>query len=136
MRAVNYRFARIDASKEVARSYGNQGTKFAWESAFTGLEECVHPNEEDHLTADVGIAVKQYFQASGDTAWLASKGLPLVLGVADYWLSRVQAEVGPGGKVRVKTTLVVVKSIGGTDLEGRSFTMSTTFSLQMSMSQV
>lgn len=36
---VNYRYERIETSQEIARSYGNQGTKFAWESAFTGLEE-------------------------------------------------------------------------------------------------
>jgi trehalose/maltose hydrolase-like predicted phosphorylase len=42
--------------------------------------QCAHPNQEDHLSADISVAVRQYYRATGDKKWLASKGLPLVLG--------------------------------------------------------
>ena len=58
------------------------------ESALTGLEECIVPNDEDHLSADIAISVRQYWRATADKEWLKSVGFPLLQGIADFWVSR------------------------------------------------
>jgi len=85
---IEYRFNRLPASRLVAASYALKGTKFSWESALTGLEECVHPNLEDHLSADVAIAVRQFFWATNDLTWLRNVGFPILQGTSDFWVSR------------------------------------------------
>jgi hypothetical protein len=92
---LDYRFQRINESRIVAESYGNKGTKFAWESALTGAEENVHPNDEDHLTPDIAIASRQFYRAVGDDQWLRRVGLPLLTGISDYLVSRVVPVAGP-----------------------------------------
>lgn len=49
-------------------------------TCFPVQQQCAHPNQEDHLSADISVAVRQYYRATGDKKWLATKGLPLVLG--------------------------------------------------------
>eukprot|EP01087_Luapelamoeba_hula_P007627 TRINITY_DN1860_c0_g2_i1.p1 TRINITY_DN1860_c0_g2~~TRINITY_DN1860_c0_g2_i1.p1 ORF type:complete len:847 (-),score=118.70 TRINITY_DN1860_c0_g2_i1:27-2567(-) len=86
---INYRYQRIPAAEVVAMLYDFKGAKFAWESALIGMEECIVPNVEDHLSADISIAVRQYFRATGDKDWLKAKGFPLLKSIADFWVSRV-----------------------------------------------
>jgi len=44
---------------------------------------------EIHVNADVAIAQWQYYQATGDEAWLKQYGWPVIREVAEFWVSRV-----------------------------------------------
>ena len=66
---------------------------FPWESDDAGEEAtptfALTGPFEHHITADVGIACFQYFQATQDTVWLAEQGYPLLREVAEFLASRV-----------------------------------------------
>ena len=44
---------------------------------------------EVHISGDIALAARQYYYATGDAAWLASVGFPLIRGVAAFYASRV-----------------------------------------------
>ncbi len=50
-----------------------------------GWEDCI----EQHITGDVGVAVRHFWHATGDVAWLASRGWPILQGVAEFIVARV-----------------------------------------------
>ena len=73
--ASQYRLDRLPASITNAQNMGYDGAKFAWESAFTGLWTAPWRGadfSEDHLNADVPLAWRRFYYATGDKAWLAS----------------------------------------------------------------
>lgn len=96
---LEYRFERLDAAKRNAASYGYRGAMFPWESAETGSEQTGRFNSnaqlEIHITADIAIAVWQYFCVTHDRAWLKEKGWPILKATSDFWASRVERN-GPG----------------------------------------
>jgi trehalose/maltose hydrolase-like predicted phosphorylase len=90
---VNYRFDRLGAAQKRAQNYGYKGAMFPWESDDTG-EEATPPYAltgpfEHHITADIGIAFWNYYQATQNKQWLAQKGYPVMKEIADFWVSRV-----------------------------------------------
>ena len=89
---LQYRYERIPAAAHKARSKGYNGTNFPWESAFTGEEVCndVEATFEQHINSDIVLAVKQFYQMTGDKQWLRSTGFPILEGVANFWTSRVE----------------------------------------------
>jgi trehalose/maltose hydrolase-like predicted phosphorylase len=106
---LGYRYRTLAAARENARAYGWRGAAYAWESADTG--EDVTPayyftadgkrkdtrtgQEEHHLNADIGFAVWQYWQATGDEAFLLAEGAEMLFELARFWASR--AERGADG---------------------------------------
>jgi len=92
---VNYRTDRLDPASKRAFAYGYQGAMFPWESDYAGEESC--PTDaptgafEHHITACVGIGAWNYYRVSRDRDWLMQKGWPLLKAVADFWVSRVDA---------------------------------------------
>jgi trehalose/maltose hydrolase-like predicted phosphorylase len=91
-----YRFNRLTAAEQHARATGYQGARFPWESAFDGTEQIPPPASinseglyEQHITADIALAQWQYYVATGDRAWLAAQGWPVLSGAAAFWASRV-----------------------------------------------
>lgn len=92
---LQYRFARLAEAHDKAQSYPAKyaGAMFPWESAYTGVEVCptwaATGAREQHISGDVAFAVMQYWRATGDKAWLAAYGYPIVKGVADFWVSRM-----------------------------------------------
>jgi trehalose/maltose hydrolase-like predicted phosphorylase len=68
------------------------GAKFPWESALTGVESTPPPNpegnDEIHIDSDVALAQWQYFEVTGDIAWLREAAWPVLKGIAGYWASR------------------------------------------------
>jgi trehalose/maltose hydrolase-like predicted phosphorylase len=97
-----YRFKRLAAAEANARATGYQGARFPWESALDGTEQIPNPSIntegvfEIHITADVALAQWQYYLASGDRSWLASRGWPVIAGAAEFWASR--AALGADGR--------------------------------------
>lgn len=89
---VDYRYRTRAGARANAQSTGHRGLQFAWESALTGRDVTPGWAEtgrlEEHVTADVALAQWQYYEATGDRAWLASRGYPVIRGAAAFWASR------------------------------------------------
>ena len=70
------------------------GAKYPWESALTGVESTPPGNPEGtqelHVQSDIALAQWQYFQASGDRAYLA-RAWPVLRDIAAYWATRATA---------------------------------------------
>jgi trehalose/maltose hydrolase-like predicted phosphorylase len=91
-----YRFNRLGAAQQHAQATGYAGARFPWESALDGTEQIPPPVSvnseglfEQHITADIALAQWQYFLATGDRGWLASRGWPVISQAATFWASRV-----------------------------------------------
>lgn len=89
---LNYRFDRLEKARQKAQNYGFNGAMFPWESDDTGEEAtptfALTGAFEHHITADIGIAVWNYFRTTNDTIWLKEKGFPMLKDIADFWVSR------------------------------------------------
>jgi trehalose/maltose hydrolase-like predicted phosphorylase len=100
---VAYRFNRLDGAYKKAKTYSPpyEGAMFPWESAFTGVETCPSwaptGEREQHISADISLAVWQYFSVTQDMEWLRTVGYPILKGVADFFVSRVTMETTADG---------------------------------------
>jgi len=98
-----YRYHTLAGAREKAAENGFKGAMFAWESAATGEEVTptwVMGSEgeliriwcgdiEQHITADVAYGVRQYWQATGDDAFMRDFGAEIVLSGAQFYASRL-----------------------------------------------
>jgi len=95
---LQYRVDRLPASEAKAKSYEKpfDGAMFAWESAVTGSETCPPPwsmgELEQHISADIAFAVRQYFYMTSDVSWLRDHGYELLSKVADFWVSKAERD--------------------------------------------
>jgi beta-phosphoglucomutase len=102
---LTYRYRTLPGARRKAKAAGYEGAMFAWESAGTGDEVTpkwvpgptgeglvrIWPGDiELHISADVAYAICQYWQATGDDAWMANVGAEVVLETARFWESCVQ----------------------------------------------
>jgi trehalose/maltose hydrolase-like predicted phosphorylase len=103
---LEYRIRRLDAARGVAAGWHLAGARFPWESAGQGTD--VTPrlarlpggglvpirtgDHEEHITADVAWAAWQYYQWTGDRAFLAGRGRELITEPARYWAARVRRD--------------------------------------------
>ena len=101
-----YRFNTLDGARAKAAGMGWRGALYAWESADTGAEmtpaQVVGPDrriiqvvcgrQEQHISADVAYAVWQYWQATGDEAFLRDAGAEMLLEIGRFWSSRAGSE--------------------------------------------
>lgn len=89
---VDYRTDRLDAARRRAAAYGYRGAMFPWESDWFGEEStptwAITGPLEHHITADVGIAVWNYYCVTRDREWLRTTGWPLLKEIAAFWVSR------------------------------------------------
>jgi trehalose/maltose hydrolase-like predicted phosphorylase len=90
---VDFRARSLGAARARARSYGFRGAMFPWESDEEGNETTPHfasqnAHSEIHVTGDVALAQWQYYLATGDSAWLATRGFPVIRETANFWVSR------------------------------------------------
>src|SRR3984957_15991494 len=102
-----YRFNRLPEAQQHAADTGFAGARFPWESALDGTEQIPPPVStnseglyEQHITADIALAQWQYFEATDDTTWLATRGWPVISGAASFWASR--AVRGAGGSYHIR----------------------------------
>jgi trehalose/maltose hydrolase-like predicted phosphorylase len=77
-----------------------KGAKFPWESSLTG-KESIPPgnnegNDEIHIDSDIALAQWQYYEASGNTAWLRDKAWPVLKDIANYWATRAVPDASGG----------------------------------------
>ena len=92
---VGFRARVLAAARRNARSYGYRGAMYPWESDERGEETTPrfawqNAVSENHVTGDVALAQWQYYCASGDSAWLARDGYPVLQATADFWVSRAR----------------------------------------------
>lgn len=103
-----YRYHNLTGARAKALANGFEGAQFPWESAATGVEVTPIwiPHFQDptrfvriwtgdleiHITADVAYAVLQYWNVTGDDAWMRDYGAELVLDGATFWGSRARLE--------------------------------------------
>jgi trehalose/maltose hydrolase-like predicted phosphorylase len=74
---------------------------YPWEADERGHETTPrfaiqNARSEIHVNGDVALAQWQYYLATGDSAWLARDGFPVIRATADFWLSRVTRDSAAG----------------------------------------
>jgi trehalose/maltose hydrolase-like predicted phosphorylase len=90
---VDFRAHTVNAARANARANGFRGAMYPWEADDRGNETTPHfaaqnAHSEIHVNGDVALAQWQYFLATGDSAWLARSGFPVIRATADFWASR------------------------------------------------
>ena len=110
---LEYRVRRLPAARELARTLGRSGARFAWESAGDGSDVTpasarlatgelvpIRTGElEEHIVGDVAWAAACYLAWTGDEAFAAGPGRDLIVETARYWASR--ARYGPDGRAHI-----------------------------------
>ena len=107
---IDYRWRRLPAARQAARALGLRGAKFPWQSGSDGKEETPKwlyneksgrwVKDHSHMQLHAGLAVAfnawQYYQATGDTAWLFERGAELLIEVARFFVSLAQDDQDTG----------------------------------------
>ena len=116
---VAFRGRTLEAARANARSNGFRGAMYPWEADERGRETTPrfaiqNARSEIHVTGDVALAQWQYYLATGDSAWLAREGFPVIRGTADFWLSRATRD--SAGRFHIENVVSVHEGlIGVTD---------------------
>jgi trehalose/maltose hydrolase-like predicted phosphorylase len=98
---LRYRARRLPEAREAARAAGYRGAMYPWQSGSDGREETqrLHLNprsgrwlpdkshRQRHVNAAVAWNVWQYYQATGDLAFLRGYGAEMLLEIARFWAS-------------------------------------------------
>ncbi|GJJ18086.1 putative glycosyl hydrolase [Mycolicibacterium mageritense] len=99
---LRYRYRRLPEARRAAQLAGYSGAMFPWQSGSDGREESpdLHLNprsgrwnpDPSRLAHHIGIAVAynvwQFYQATGDLAYLIDYGAELLVEIARFWVSR------------------------------------------------
>jgi hypothetical protein len=73
--AAQYRLDRLSASLTNALNMGYEGAMWSWESASTGLWTAPWRGAdfyENHISADIPLAMRKFYYTTGDKVWLSS----------------------------------------------------------------
>ena len=106
---LSYRGKSLPGAYAKAKKYGYKGAMFPWESAWlddgevtpdwggtdivTGKAmEILTGHLEQHISADIAFAIYQYYVATDDTSFMEQFGYEIVLGTAEFWLSRIEID--------------------------------------------
>src|SRR5207247_454443 len=98
---VGFRYRALGAARRNAVRNGHRGAMYPWESDDLGDEATPrfawqNALYENHVTGDVALAQWQYYRATGDSAWLARYGYPVLGATADFWASRATLDSSTG----------------------------------------
>ncbi|QHC24176.1 glycoside hydrolase family 65 protein [Streptomyces sp. GS7] len=99
---LNYRHRRLPAARDAARAAGLAGAMYPWQSGSDGREETQrlhlnprsgrwlpdHSRLQHHVGSAIAYNVWQYWQASGDTKFLHTKGAEILLEIARFWAAK------------------------------------------------
>ena len=94
---VAFRRRTLDAARANANANGFRGAMYPWEADERGQETTPHfavqnAKMEIHVNGDVALAQWQYYQVTGDSAWLAKDGYPVIRETANFWVSRARRD--------------------------------------------
>jgi kojibiose phosphorylase len=112
-----YRYHTLEAARRKAKEHGYVGALYPWESADSGDEttprSAVMPDgrviaiytgeREQHISADIAYAVWQYWQATGDNAFMLEAGAEILVETARFWATRAQIE--PDGRAHIRQVI-------------------------------
>jgi trehalose/maltose hydrolase-like predicted phosphorylase len=90
---LRFRSRTTRAARANAALHGYAGLQYPWEADFeTGAEAVPRwsKTDKDHVTLDVGLAFELYASATGDPLFSRLEALPVVAGVAEWLMSRVE----------------------------------------------
>jgi len=98
---VGFRYRALGAARRNAARNGYRGAMYPWDSDELGDETTArfawqNALYESHVTGDVALAQWQYYLATGDSAWLARYGYPVLAATADFWASRATLDSSTG----------------------------------------
>lgn len=99
---LRYRYRRLTEARRAARMAGYSGAMFPWQSGSDGREESpeLHLNprsgrwsvDPSHHAHHIGIAIAynvwQFYQVTGDLAYLIDYGAEMLVEIARFWVSR------------------------------------------------
>ncbi|MGE5695457.1 MAG: trehalose-phosphatase [Candidatus Sericytochromatia bacterium] len=99
---LQYRYRRLLEARRAATLAGYRGAMYPWQSGSDGREEspALHLNprsgrwrpDPSHLAHHIGIAVAynawQFYQVTGDLAYLIDYGTEMLIEIARFWVSR------------------------------------------------
>jgi len=110
---LKYRYHTLPGAQRKAAGNGFDGAQYAWESAATGDEVTPTwiPDFYDrtkliriwtgdiqiHISADIAYALMQYWQVTGDDAFMRDYGVEMIVETARFWGSRAELEEKNGG---------------------------------------
>ncbi|WNO70289.1 glycoside hydrolase family 65 protein [Streptomyces sp. AM8-1-1] len=117
---LEYRYRRLDQARAAAQAHGRAGAQYPWQSGSDGREETQqlhlnphsgrwlpdHSRLQHHVGSAIAYNVVQYCETSGDTEFLHTKGVEMLLQISRFWSSsatfdehmgcyRIRAVVGP-----------------------------------------
>ena len=112
-----YRYHTLPAARERARAQGYAGALYAWESTDTGVDltpsfvinaagerlEILTGEQEHHISADIGFAICQYWDATQDRQFLLEAGAEMLFEIARFWASR--AVHGKEGRFHIRKVI-------------------------------
>jgi protein-glucosylgalactosylhydroxylysine glucosidase len=113
---VAFRARTLPPAQARARAHGFRGAMYPWEADDRGVETTPHfaaqnASSEIHVTGDVAYAQWQYYLATGDSAWLAREGFPVLRSVADFWVSRASRD--SAGRYHIRHVVSVAEGLQG-----------------------
>lgn len=101
---LEFRYNGLAGARKKAEDFGYQGAMYPWEVAVDGTEETplyaalnIHTGKankvwsglkEHHVTADIGYAIEQYCDMTGDQEFLKKFGYEMLFEIAEFWVSR------------------------------------------------
>ncbi len=99
-----YRFRRLEKAKEYAAEYGYSGAMFPWQSGSDGREETQvihlnplngqwdadHSSLQRHVSLAVAFDIWQYYQVTGDLAFMKEYGTEMFLQICRFWASKCE----------------------------------------------
>jgi protein-glucosylgalactosylhydroxylysine glucosidase len=114
---VAFRRHTLPAARANARMNGFRGAMYPWEADELGNETTPrfaiqNARSEIHVNGDVALAQWQYYQATGDSLWLAREGYPVIQGTAQFWVSRSEFD-SADGKYHIKNVVSVSEGLIG-----------------------
>ncbi len=89
---LNYRCHGLRYGRQIADELGYEGAKLAWQAGPYG-EECLgrwyrFTQTNIHINADVAYSLMQYHHATDDEAFMAERGVALLVETARFYASR------------------------------------------------
>jgi len=106
--SLRYRYRRLPAARRAARDAGFTGALYPWQSGSDGSEQSqrLHLNPlsgrwtpdashlQRHACHAVAYTAWQYYEATGDLAFLSDHGAEMILEIARFWSSAASYDRG------------------------------------------
>lgn len=114
---VAFRGHTLPAARANARMNGFKGAMYPWEADELGHETTPrfaiqNAKSEIHVNGDVALGQWQYYQATGDSGWLAREGYPVIQATAEFWVSRSEYDESDG-KFHIRNVVSVSEGLIG-----------------------